>query len=245
MSLWYGLSGSIQNSSMPRGQWKAPGIMPSRSSSRMSRRSTKTTPERPCRSRASSRLIVVIRDFASSTSCRNPFRSAMSAFSSSASVVGDAVDPARLVVGDEQGAVRHDEDVGRATAGEAAFQPAGGKRLVGRRAGAVHVHIGYAVADRRAAIPGAVLGDEDAAAVLLGEHRAGVEAHPDRRDVRIEPPRRRRELGARAVAVVLGVGHAVAVTVGEAEVLAGAGEPVQLLGGLGVAGPIATGFGGT
>src|SRR5919198_608252 len=73
MSLWYGLSGSIQNSSMPRGQWNAPGIMPSRSSSRTSRRSTKTTSSRPCRRLASSRLIVVIRAFASSTSWRNPF----------------------------------------------------------------------------------------------------------------------------------------------------------------------------
>src|SRR6185436_10755199 len=58
----------------PRGQWKAPGIMPSRSSSRMSRRSTKTTSSRPSRSRASGSPIVVMRALASSTSCRNPLR---------------------------------------------------------------------------------------------------------------------------------------------------------------------------
>src|SRR5882672_6058283 len=60
---------------MPRGQWKAPGIIPSRSSSRTSRRSTNTTSSRPWRARASSRLSVLIRDFASSTSRRNPFAS--------------------------------------------------------------------------------------------------------------------------------------------------------------------------
>src|SRR5262249_20668780 len=46
-SLWYLLKGSIQNSSMPRGQWNAPGIRPSRASSRISRRSTNTTSLRP------------------------------------------------------------------------------------------------------------------------------------------------------------------------------------------------------
>src|SRR5262245_10669892 len=60
---------------MPRGQWKAPGIIPSRSSSRMSRRSTNTTSSRPSRARASGSPIVVIRALASSTSCRNPLRS--------------------------------------------------------------------------------------------------------------------------------------------------------------------------
>jgi hypothetical protein len=65
--LWYGLSGSSQNSSIPRGQWKAPGIIPSRSSSRTSRRSTKTTSSVPRRPRASSRESVVIRALASST----------------------------------------------------------------------------------------------------------------------------------------------------------------------------------
>src|SRR5438309_6394995 len=48
--------------------------MPSRSSSRTSRRSTKTTSSRPSRRRASSRLIVRMRDLASSTICRKPLR---------------------------------------------------------------------------------------------------------------------------------------------------------------------------
>src|SRR6266545_129201 len=212
---------------MPRGQWKAPGIWPSRSSSRTSRRSTKTTPGRPCRALASSRLSVVIRDFASSTSCRKPFRSAIVLSSLSATLVADAVDSAGLVVGDEQGAVGHDEDVGRASGGRiAALQPALGERLVGRRAPALDLHEGHAIADRLATIPGAVLGDEHAAPILVRKHRARVEPHADRGHVGAEQAGGRGELFARAAAVVLGVAHAVAVAVGEAEVLAWAVEPV-------------------
>src|SRR5678815_3890767 len=59
---------------MPRGQWKAPGIRPSRSSSRTSRRSTNTTFSLPRRCLASSRLMVLMRDLASSTICLNPLR---------------------------------------------------------------------------------------------------------------------------------------------------------------------------
>src|ERR1051326_8761270 len=70
--LWYGLCGSSQNSSMPRGQWKAPGMRPSRSSSRMSRRSTNTTSPRPWSLIASSRRSVSISRSAASISARNP-----------------------------------------------------------------------------------------------------------------------------------------------------------------------------
>src|SRR5262245_16820576 len=54
IGLWYGLCGSIQNSSIPRGQWKAPGTRPSRSSSRTSRTSTSTVSSRPASLTASS-----------------------------------------------------------------------------------------------------------------------------------------------------------------------------------------------
>src|SRR5262245_14428092 len=54
IGLWYGLCGSIQNSSIPRGQWKAPGTRPSRSSSRTSRTSTSTISSRPASLTASS-----------------------------------------------------------------------------------------------------------------------------------------------------------------------------------------------
>src|SRR5262245_45104479 len=54
IGLWYGLCGSIQNSSIPRGQWKAPGTRPSRSNSRTSRTSTSTISSRPASLTASS-----------------------------------------------------------------------------------------------------------------------------------------------------------------------------------------------
>src|SRR5262245_39776393 len=60
--------------------------MPSRSSSRTSRRSTKTTSSLPRRPRASSRLIVVMRAFASSTIWRNPLRSFMAGLPSELSL---------------------------------------------------------------------------------------------------------------------------------------------------------------
>src|SRR5262249_56598807 len=94
-------------------------------------------------------------------------------------------------------------------------------------------------ADRRRPIPGAVLGDEDAAPVALGKHPSGVEAHAEGRDVRAEKPGRSGELRARASGIVIGVAQTVAVTVGEAEVLARAPQAVQLVRGLVVAEPVA------
>src|SRR6202049_1942768 len=70
--LWYGPCGSTQHSSMPRGQWKAPGTRPSRLSSRTSRRSTNTTSSRPCSLIASSMPSVSISRCAAHTSARYP-----------------------------------------------------------------------------------------------------------------------------------------------------------------------------
>src|SRR5690606_39075192 len=75
--LKYGLSGSAQNSSIPRGAWNAPGTRPSRSSSRTSRMSTNCTSGSPSSALASSTGIVVMRALASSTSCLMPFFTAM------------------------------------------------------------------------------------------------------------------------------------------------------------------------
>src|SRR4029453_5953526 len=96
---------------------------------------------------------------------------------SAASGVADAIDASSLVVGHEQRAVRHDEDVGRTSPGAGALQPSFGERLVGGCAAALDLHEGHPVADRLAAVPGAVLADEDPAAILLREHRARVKAH--------------------------------------------------------------------
>src|SRR5947209_11026203 len=98
---------------------------------------------------------------------------------SSSPGVADPVDAPGFVVRDQQRAVGHHEHVRGPTGRGAALEPADGKGLVGRRAPAFELHERDAVADRRRAVPGAVLRDEDAAAVLLGEHAAGVEAHTE------------------------------------------------------------------
>src|SRR5436190_15387475 len=64
--------------------------MPSRSSSLTSRRSTNTTSSRPSRACASSSPMVLIRAFASSTSCWKPFLSAITASVSPSSYDGRA-----------------------------------------------------------------------------------------------------------------------------------------------------------
>ena len=76
-------------------------------------------------------------------------------------------------------------------------------------------------------------------AVLLREHPAGVEAHAERGDVGTERLGRRGELVARAAGVEVGVADVVAVAEGEAEVLAGLGHAVELVGRLVVAEPVA------
>src|SRR5262249_32804386 len=91
------------------------------------------------------------------------------------------------------------------------------------------LHEGDTVADRRRPIPRAVLGDEDPAAVLLGKHPSGVEAHTDGCDVRAELAGRWGELAARASGVVLRIANAVAVTERKAEVLAYFLQMVQLV----------------
>src|SRR4029079_4330518 len=61
-------AGSIQNSSMPRGPWRARGTLASRWSSRGSRISTSTTSSRPCSLIASSTERFSISRSAASTS---------------------------------------------------------------------------------------------------------------------------------------------------------------------------------
>src|SRR5438132_1913264 len=153
--------------------------------------------------------------------------------------VRDAVDASGLVVGDQKRSVGHDEHVGRAPGRGAARQPSGGKALVGRGAPVLDLHEGHPIPDRRRAVPRAVLGDEDAAAVLLGKHPAGVEPHADGGDVRAELSSRRRELAARTSGVVLWIADAVAVAERKPEVLADLRQMVQLVGRLIVAEPVA------
>ena len=82
-------------------------------------------------------------------------------------------------------------------------------------------------------------GDEDVVAVLGREHRAGVEAHAVRRDVRAELDGRRVELAARAALAVLGVGQVALVAERVAEVHALLRRAVQRVVGQVVADPVA------
>lgn len=84
-----------------------------------------------------------------------------------------------------------------------------------------------------------MFGDEDAVAVLGGELAAGVEAHAERGDVRAELLRRWGEVAAGALCAEFGVGDVAAVAVGKAEVQAGRGGAVQLVGRAVVAEPVA------
>src|SRR4030095_7312362 len=154
--------------------------------------------------------------------------------------VGDTVERSVLVVGAQQLPVGHHEHVGRAAGRGAALEPARGKALVGRSASVFDLHERHAVADRRGAISRSVLGDEDAAAVFLGEHPAGVEPHADGRDVRAELSGRWRELAARTPGVVLRVADAVAVAERKAQARADPRQVIQLIGGVIVAEPVAT-----
>src|SRR5207244_2476733 len=106
----------------------------------------------------------------------------------------DAVDDAGLVVGDEQRAIRRHDHVDGTSPRVGALQPALGEGLVARGAPILQLHHGDAIARFRVAVPRAVLGDEDRAAVFLREFAARVEAHAERGDVRAELLRGRREL---------------------------------------------------
>ena len=84
--------------------------------------------------------------------------------------IADPVDRAGVVVRHEQRAVRRDQHVGRPAPRALALQPAFGERLVARsRLPLVERHQRDAIADLLAAVPRAVLGDEDLVAVARRE----------------------------------------------------------------------------
>src|SRR3954463_5478017 len=97
----------------------------------------------------------------------------------SARAVIDAVDDARLVVGDKQCAIRRDDHVDRPAGGVVALQPALRKRLIARYAAVLQLHDRDAIARLRIAVPRAMLGDEDRPLVVLRKLAPGVEAHAE------------------------------------------------------------------
>src|SRR5262249_956057 len=96
---------------------------------------------------------------------------------------------------------------------------------------AVERHIDDVAADLGRLVPRAVARDEDAAAILLWEHRAGIEAHAERSRMRTELGDRRHELAAGVSPPELVVGNVALVAVGVAEVLAHLGDAVELVVG--------------
>ena len=75
-----------------------------------------------------------------------------------------------------------------------------------------------------------MFGDEDLAAIRLGELPPAIEAHSQRGDMGAEIQRRWHEFAARALAAELGIGKRTAVTVGIAEMQAGPRRVVQFVG---------------
>ena len=119
------------------------------------------------------------------------------------------------------------------------MQPAAGEGFVAGGFAIFEAHQGDTVAGFLAAIPRAVLGDEDLVAVFGGEHRPGVKAQAERRDVGAECLCRRREFVAGTLAAEFGVANGVAVTVWIAKVHAGLRGVVQLARRAVVAQPVA------
>src|SRR5690554_4578672 len=113
----------------------------------------------------------------------------------SAPAIGDAVDHAGVVVGDQERAVGQLGEVDRPAPGATAGpEPAVDEHLLtGWSALGVEAHAHDAVTDRLAAIPGAVLRDESVVAVFARKHASAVEADPERRGVGIEPEHRVRD----------------------------------------------------
>ena len=83
---------------------------------------------------------------------------------------------------------------------------------------------------RRGAVPGAVLGGEDPAAVLLRERLAGVEGHAEIGGMRLLLELRIDDVGRHLLVLVLGRAHGATAVPREAEVLAGAGDAVEFAG---------------
>src|SRR6267154_2602363 len=96
--------------------------------------------------------------------------------------IADAIDRAGPVVGDEDGTVLGQHDIGRpAEIALVAFEPAGGKDLL---LGVLAVGIDDDAFDPRALIfmpvPRAVFGNQDVVLVLGGKLVAGIELHAER-----------------------------------------------------------------
>ena len=144
-----------------------------------------------------------------------------------------------MVVAHQQRAVGHDQHVhGPSPLGTVRLQPAAGEHFVVHDIAALQSGHGHAVAHGVRAVPGAVLGDEDLAAVLRGEHLARIELHAQRR--RMGRDLQLGRLETRALALPVGLlGNLVGHAYGKAVVQARLGRAVERVGRRGVAGSVA------
>src|SRR5262245_7040638 len=136
-----------------------------------------------------------------------------------AAAVRDAVEGSSLVVGDEEASVGHHLDVNGAAPNIPAIEPALGENLLLDCLAAFDDHARYAVPDPLAAVPGAVLGDEDRVLILGWKLAAGIEPHSERRHMRPQLSHRRHEVATRSLPAELGVGDVALMAIRIAEML--------------------------
>src|SRR6476660_1957340 len=110
-------------------------------------------------------------------------------------LVGNSVNRAGRVVRYRQRAVGQDLHVHGAPPHGVALEPPLSKGLVGNRLIALQFHDRNSIADLSRAVPRSMLRYKDLVTEFGGEHRAGIEAHAERGDVRPELLRRRLEFG--------------------------------------------------
>src|SRR5258706_8240964 len=100
--------------------------------------------------------------------------------------VADAIDAARAVVRQIERAVAPHDEIHRPPPGGAALEPAGGEVLNPGRPAVPEAHAHHLVAGGHGAVPRAVQGHEEAAAILRRELGAGVEGQAEWRRVRLD-----------------------------------------------------------
>src|SRR6266508_4387367 len=106
--------------------------------------------------------------------------------------VGDAIDGAVPVVGDQERAILHRQHIDRAADMLVVFEETGDQRLHRlHRAVLVELDDNDVTADFPGAVPRAVPGDDGHVLVGFREHTAGVEAHAERGRMRPQQAHRR------------------------------------------------------
>src|SRR5882724_5752129 len=144
--------------------------------------------------------------------------------------VGDTIDRAVPVVGDQDRAVLELQYIDRPADILIVFEEPGDERLL-RLYGAVLVQLDHEdiTANFRRAVPGAVPRDNDRVLVGLREHAACIEAHPERGGMRAHQGNRRGIVGAGFSPAEFGIDDIALQAIGRTEVLADLGHAVELI----------------